>query len=343
MKNIRSFFCAYDILAACYVLLAMVFSAVFGFKIDFLIIFNFQYDAVFGGTAALYLVIYAAILALQTRKNGEDMHLFGEQWRKKLKVRFFSWHKIINLVKVLFLLKITLLIYCNIKQAIPFINPRLFDPQLLFIDKVVHLGINPNKLTVSLLGNAFFSRSIDLIYISWYLLKPLVLVYFSVIPEQRLHIRFFTSYFAMWISGGLFAVLIPSLGPIYTDSQWFAGVHMPFARGLQQMLWNHYEAASASPGKYKVFIYEGIAAFPSLHVGIVALFAVFIWQISRKAGMAMWIYVAFIQVGSVLLGWHYAIDGYFTIGLAFVLYWLSGKAVKPSPDAHLICRSSTCF
>lgn len=330
MKKFGLFFCAYDILVAAYALLALLFSAIFGFKIDFSIIFHFQYDMTFGSIALLYLIIFAAILALKMRRRGEDQRLFGPQWRKQIKTRFFSWQKIVNLVKVVFLLKITLLIYCNIKQAIPFINENLYDQQLLFVDKIIHLGINPNLLAVNLLGNSVSTRVFDLIYISWYMLKPLVLVYFAIIPAQRVHIRFFTSYFAMWIFGGLFAVLIPSLGPIFffPEREWFSDLHMPFARGLQQTLWKHYQLALTFPEKYRVFIYEGIAAFPSLHVGIVALFAVFIWKVNRKAGIVMWIYVGLIQIGSVLLGWHYAIDGYFTIALAFGLYWLSDKVVR---------------
>ena len=196
---------------------------------------------------------------------------------------------------------------------------------LLFVDKIVHLGINPNAFSVKLLGNYYVTGFIDRIYISWYMVKPMVLAYFALIPERRIHIRFFFSYFAMWIFGGLCAVIIPSLGPIYINPECFSELNMPFARGLQKMLLNHYEAALANPGKYKVFIYEGIAAFPSLHVGIVALFAFFIWKLNRRAGIIMFVYVALIQIGSVLLGWHYAIDGYFTIVLAFGLYWLSGK------------------
>lgn len=329
MKKIRSFFCAYDVLVAAYVVLALIFSAIFGFKIDFSIIFQFQYDITFVSIALLYLMIYGSILALWSRKKDGDPILFGPKWRGMLKEQFLQWEKLIDLVKVLFLLKITLLIYCNIKQAIPFIHNTLFDSQLLFIDKIIHLGTNPSTFSVKLLGSDFITGTIDRIYVFWYILKPMVLAYFAIIPERRVHIRFFSSYFAMWMIGGLGAVLIPSLGPIFINPEWFAGINMPFARSLQGMLWKHYEAAMLDPEKYQVFIYEGIAAFPSLHVGIVALFAVFVWKINRKIGIAMWVYVALIQIGSVLLGWHYAVDGYCTIGLAFGLYWLSGKVVRP--------------
>jgi len=325
MKKLLSIIYPYDILVVCYCFFALVLSGIYGFRINFGIIFQYQYDITFISIAMLYLVIHAAFTALQARKNMEDSVLFGLNWRKNFKNKYFHLRNLFDLIKVVLLLKITLLLYCNIKQAIPFINGNIYDSQLLFIDKIIHLGLNPNILSVKFFGNEYTSGTIDRIYISWYMLQPMILAYFAIIPNRQLHIRFFTSYFAMWILGGISALIIPSMGPIYISPEWFAELNMPFARRLQQMLLKHYEAALANPDKYKVFIYEGIAAFPSLHVGIVAVFAFFLWKVNRKVGIAMFMYVALIQIGSVLLGWHYAIDGYFAIGLAYGFYWLSGK------------------
>ena len=325
MKRFLSIIYPYDILVIAYCLLAIVLSAIFGFKIDFSIILQFQYDITFVSIALMYLIIHAALMALQTRRKKEDSILFGPAWRKKLKTNYFQWQKLFNLIKVLILLKLTLVIYCNIKQAIPLINSNMYDYLFQNLDRISHLGINPNTLTVKLLGNHYIAGFLDRIYISWYLTKPMVLAYFAIIPDRSTHIRFFTCYFAMWIFGGLTALALPSLGPIYMNAEWFANLNIPFANKLQALLLKHYSAALLNPEKYKVFIYEGIAAFPSLHVGIIALFAFFIWKINRKAGIAMFVYVALIQIGSVLLGWHYAIDGYFGIGLAWGLYKLSEK------------------
>lgn len=228
------------------------------------------------------------------------------------------------MIRILLLLKLTLWIYCNIKQAIPFINSNLYDNELLLTDRILHFGYNPNMLTVSFLGGEVVSRLIDRLYIYWYMLKPLVLAFFAILPDMNIHIRFFTSYFSMWIFGGMFAVLVPSLGPIYTHPNWFESVKMPSASTLQMQLMQNYEKAISDPEKYKIFVYEGIAAFPSLHVGIVALFAFFLLKVNRFAGILMMIYTFFIQIGSVLLGWHYATDGYFAILLAYFFYKVSG-------------------
>ena len=41
-------------------------------------------------------------------------------------------------------------------------------------------------------------------------------------------------------------------------------------------------------------------------------------------------YTLVVQAGSVLLGWHYAIDGYFAVAVAVVLYKISGYVFKHS-------------
>ncbi|TIN21837.1 MAG: hypothetical protein E5Y31_19780 [Mesorhizobium sp.] len=37
-------------------------------------------------------------------------------------------------------------------------------------------------------------------------------------------------------------------------------------------------------------------------------------------------YVALILFGSVYSGWHYAIDGYVSIALVILIWWITGKS-----------------
>ena len=49
---------------------------------------------------------------------------------------------------------------------------------------------------------------------------------------------------------------------------------------------------------------------PSLHVAFAVLVAIIVWRRSFPLGLLLAIYAAIMQVGSVVLGWHYAVDGY---------------------------------
>ena len=69
-----------------------------------------------------------------------------------------------------------------------------------------------------------------------------------------------------------------------------------------------------------------VSAMPSLHVANVVLLALIAWQRSRIIGVLIAGYAAIIQLGSVILAWHYAVDGYVGAALA-VASWASAKAI----------------
>ena len=70
---------------------------------------------------------------------------------------------------------------------------------------------------------------------------------------------------------------------------------------------------------------------PSLHVATSVLFIL----LARAWGQRwfLWFTVPFaglILIGSIVLGWHYAVDGYAGGVLAVICWWFAGK-VAPRP------------
>jgi hypothetical protein len=53
----------------------------------------------------------------------------------------------------------------------------------------------------------------------------------------------------------------------------------------------------------------GISAMPSMHNAITVLYALTLARAARQIRIAAWSFVGLIFIGSVHLGWHYAIDG----------------------------------
>lgn len=326
----------YDWAIAPYFALSVVLANAFGFRIDYSIVFHLEYDL----TMILMVVVSFALIGVFTavlqRIKGEDDRLFGKVWRHTMFSKYLTLQHLYDLLHILIALKLVLLIYCNIKQAIPRINPDITDDLLLRIDVMLHFGINPMQALVGLLSNTTVSKLIDMLYVLWYVIKAPVLVLFIVLPNRKLSERFFSAYFLLWMLGGLAAILAPSLGPVYVYQEWFDGITKPIASHLQAQLLMHYLQAVNNPDQYRVFIYEGVAAFPSLHVGVVVLFALFLFRVHRFLGILMWLYAVIVQIGSVFLGWHYAIDGYFAGMLAFLLYraFINGLADSRPREAR---------
>ncbi len=63
---------------------------------------------------------------------------------------------------------------------------------------------------------------------------------------------------------------------------------------------------------------------PSLHVAMVFLFALVGWRSGLVPGIVLTAYAVVIFIGSVHLGWHYAIDGYVGIAGTWLIWKFAG-------------------
>jgi hypothetical protein len=148
--------------------------------------------------------------------------------------------------------------------------------------------------------------------------------------------QFFLSFVLSWgLLGTLAAIVFSSAGPCYfgavtgmpdpfaglMDYLRAANLHVPvWSLHVQDMLWRDYLQAGTGPG-------SGISAMPSMHVATAVLFALLGWRVSRALGIALTGFAALIMIGSVHLGWHYAIDGYAGAAGADVIWKAVGWAL----------------
>lgn len=72
----------------------------------------------------------------------------------------------------------------------------------------------------------------------------------------------------------------------------------------------------------------GISAMPRMHVSTAVIMALGCCSISKKLGLLMWTYALFIQIGSVHLAWHYAVDGYLSAIITIAIWFVVGKMVR---------------
>lgn len=211
------------------------------------------------------------------------------------------------------------------------------------IDRLLHFGQDPWRYLYAVAGNGFMRSVIEWNYNQgWFIVCFSALFWVAVSYEARtIRTRYMLCYVLVWIViGNVFAGVFLSAGPAFYghvtgDMARFAD-QMAFlnessggrhaAVGIQNYLWSLYERREQGLG-------SGISAFPSMHVSLVTLNALFLFEFNRKWGLAAFAYVALIVASSVYLAWHYAIDGYAAIILTVCVYVVVRYAMNAMPAA----------
>ena len=99
-------------------------------------------------------------------------------------------------------------------------------------------------------------------------------------------------------------------------------LHQPvMSLKIQDWLMQAHEARTLVVG-------AGISAMPSVHNGLAFLFALAAFRINRSLGWLFAAYAALIWIGSIHLGWHYAVDGIIGDALTYGIWRFSGSLAE---------------
>lgn len=227
--------------------------------------------------------------------------------------------------------------FTTFKLAIPHFVPFYADPFLADLDLWLH-GANPGDLVHAIIPD-WAQYPIGSLYGPvWFVLWFGLLALVCLQPSAELRRRYFWSMaLTICLLGTIAATAMSSVGPIFyaefVDPLRFAalmqsieasaiGDYMAQASGY--LLTNYHDGAGRAG--------TGISAMPSMHLAIVTLNAWMLTRFDRLWGLFGWIYVGLIQLGSVYLGWHYAVDGYFSIAVVSLIWWLVGRVMAPARD-----------
>jgi len=222
--------------------------------------------------------------------------------------------------------------YSSMKQAIPLLKPFNSDQFLSRLDHFIHFNHNPWDLLQIWLGHPSLTRFIDFSYMTWGAIFLYSMLWMAYSRRRALRLQFLLSLALCWIFiGNLAATLLASVGPCYyshvkpdalnTYTTMVAYLHsIPDlqATRIQDALWQAY-----SVGKFMPL--GGISAMPSMHVSIAVLLALVYSRLHFWVGLPFILYAVLIQIGSVHLGWHYAIDGYVSIGLTLSIWHMVSR------------------
>lgn len=210
-----------------------------------------------------------------------------------------------------------------IKTSMPFVVPFYADVALAEWDAVFHGGHDPWVFTHWIAGFLPMEWVIPVYLHVWVwpaVCLPVVIT--ALDSDQSRVLRFLALYVMSWVLiGNLLAVLGMSAGPVFYDrihdGDRFAALTSAIAAtpiidtyfgAAQDYLWGAYSDNQQSVG-------AGISAFPSVHVSVSMVGALYLWERSKWLGLIGAAFVTVILFLSIYSGYHYALDGYFSIAL----------------------------
>ena len=227
-------------------------------------------------------------------------------------------------------------LFVEMKSAMPHVAPFGWDKAFAQADLWLHGGRYPHEWLAFLTASPNLMSAINIVYHLWFFVMWAAL-FIAALQERHSPLRgqFLHAFFLIWVVGGLATAYgFSSAGPCYFSALGltpdpYAGlmaqlqghariVYLP-AMEVQGLLWQAPETGQVA----------GIAAFPSLHNAISLLLTLAAFRIHRSLGLAMAGFTGLIFIGSVTLGWHYALDAYAGWAIAFLLWkFAAGRKVQ---------------
>jgi hypothetical protein len=243
--------------------------------------------------------------------------------------------RLVGAAVAVILMTLMLIAFAQIKNLIPILHPFGWDTAFMELDRAIHFGRLPHEYAYMVFGGHYTISFFSGIYNVWLLLMYMVLLIACCIrSENAARMQYLVAFVLTWgIGGNLLATIFSSAGPVY-----FAQLGLGDAyAGLMTRLNDHAATGALTVVDTQALLWRFhtmnssvnvISAFPSMHVASSTLMAIFAFRFSRTAGIVMTLFAISIQIGSVLLAWHYAVDGYVGAVIAVLCWMVAGVLVR---------------
>ena len=238
---------------------------------------------------------------------------------------------------VLMLLAISVFMagFASLKASITFIQPFAWDQAFDEWDRILHFGYRPWELLQPILGYGPVTAFISINYNFWFLTLTMYWLHFAFAERPGvLRTQAVAAFMLTWSVGGvLLAIVFSSAGPCFYSllglaPDPYAGL-MTYLRttaeswpvwalGLQDALWANFASNGVADAT------KGISAMPSMHNAQCLLLVLAVWNkapIIRNLAIG---HGVLVFLGSIHLGWHYAVDAYLAFVIAGIAWIAAG-------------------
>jgi hypothetical protein len=286
----------------------------------------------------LFMMLIGLIFEMvRLARLGDDQPLLPALWAK-LRDDYLAPVRVSNALHAVIFMTLYMVGYTFIKRAIPTANPFAWDQTFMQWDKALHFGTHPFEWLAPLLNTPQLTSLLNLNYSMWFFVMFALWFWQGFAREDsKLRQHFLLGFTLTWFLGTcVLGTIFSSVGPCFY-SRLMPGVEDPYrplmswlyqtqethsvwALNVMDQLWKSYETGEG--------MVNGISAMPSMHVSTSLLFAILGFASGKRwLGWLLTGFASLIMIGSVHLGWHYAIDGYVGAGLAVIGWRLAGKLV----------------
>lgn len=241
----------------------------------------------------------------------------------------------------------------NLKSYVPFVNDNIWDDQLEKIDRALWFGNDPANVLHSAFGTTWAAEFLSFIYVSWIVLVPASIAIALIFTRNPAAGSWYVTAISLcWGFGAIGYFLLPTLGPAYSFPSDFTDLKRTYTTQLVENLAT--DRALVVPGlapfgsptgdPHNTQALQTIAAFPSLHVGIMVTVCLFLTVIaaSRAARITAWVYLALTVLSTIYFGWHFSLDAVGGFVLGALAVWIAalgtGNHIRGVP--RLIARGS---
>ena len=281
------------------------------------------------GTPMLLLAVFVmrfVWLASTTRPERPLKVLLQDIWRLSTcpERSSLGWPSIVLLLSLMTILG-------TFKSAVPSFGGFTWDATFAEWDRILHFGRHPWEWLQPVLGYPPITFAINLVYNFWMLSMWMVFCAWAFMTRSSIErTRFLLAFMLVWsIGGSLLAILLASAGPCFYSRIGlspvpYAGLMAYFqsanevlpiwALDAQNILWQGFNGTT---------VLDGITAMPSMHNASALLFFLASRQLGNWPRRLLGAQVVIVYLGSIHLGWHYAIDAYVAWAVTLACWFVS--------------------
>ena len=231
---------------------------------------------------------------------------------------------------------LTYVAFRNLKSAVPAVNRHLWDTTLDRINRAIFLGHDPAVLLHNLFGEGFAAQFFSGVYVVWIGFVPFSLIVALVWSRNsRAGAWYVTAIAVDWVLGAITYFVVPSLGPVYSRPEIFAGLPHTWNSSIVDQLMRERHEVLVNP--FTTESVQTIAAFASLHVGVMVTVVVMaeLLRLRIWLRLVLWAFLVVTVLATVYLGWHFFVDtlagaalGYAGVAIAA---WGTGNSMRRRP------------